>query len=54
MVLSEGTNSYNMWKKPSPKPLVKLYIFNYTNVADFEAGKAEKLHVQETGPYVYE
>ncbi|ERL95041.1 scavenger receptor class B member 1 isoform X1 [Dendroctonus ponderosae] len=53
MVLSEDAPTYEMWKKPPVHPPVKIYIFNYTNVEDFEMGRAKKLHVEELGPYVY-
>jgi hypothetical protein len=43
-----------MWVKPSPKPYFKVYIFNYTNVPEFESKEADKLNVKELGPYVYE
>lgn len=53
MVLSEYQPTYEMWRKPPVQPPVKIYIFNFTNVEDFEMGRAQKLHVQELGPYVY-
>ena len=43
-----------MWQKPIPKPLAKIYLFNYTNVPEYEIGNAKKLNVEELGPYVYE
>ncbi|RZC37476.1 scavenger receptor protein [Asbolus verrucosus] len=54
LAIVEGSESYNMWAKPSPKPLLNVYIFNYTNVPEFESGDDEKLNVKELGPYVYE
>ncbi|XP_066255653.1 scavenger receptor class B member 1-like [Euwallacea similis] len=52
-VIGEDSPGYQMWRIPPVKPQVKIHIFNYTNVEKFELGEAEKLHVQETGPYVY-
>jgi hypothetical protein len=41
-----------MWTAPPVQPLMGVYLFNYTNIKEFEEGK-EKLKVQEVGPYVY-
>lgn len=53
MIISEDSPAYPLWKAPPLKPLVKIHLFNYTNVKEFESGMVEKLNVQETGPYVY-
>ncbi|KAJ8982563.1 hypothetical protein NQ317_005034 [Molorchus minor] len=53
-IISNTSKHFDMWKKPSPKPTVKIYIFNYTNLEDYENRLANKLHVQEVGPYAYE
>ncbi|XP_044762887.1 scavenger receptor class B member 1-like [Coccinella septempunctata] len=54
MVIREGAPGYEIWRKPPLKILVKVYLFNYTNVDRFEDGQDAKLNVQEKGPYVYE
>ncbi|EFA05669.1 scavenger receptor protein [Tribolium castaneum] len=54
LAIIPDTQSYDMWVKPSPKPLLKVHIFNYTNVPEFESRDDEKLNVKEVGPYVYE
>nr|CAI5846185.1 unnamed protein product [Callosobruchus analis] len=54
MVISNKSNGFAMWKKPTPKPLYQIYLFNYTNVEDFMIGLDKKLNVEELGPYVYE
>lgn len=54
LIIKEESVSFEMWKKPPPKALVKVYIFNYTNVDEYEEGTADKLHLEEKGPYVYE
>ncbi|CAH1981610.1 unnamed protein product [Acanthoscelides obtectus] len=54
LVISNKSDGYSMWKKPTPKPLYKIHIFNYTNVEDFMVGLDKKLNVEELGPYVYE
>jgi hypothetical protein len=54
LAIVPDSDSYYMWVKPSPKPYFKVYIFNYTNVPEFESKEADKLNVKELGPYVYE
>ncbi|XP_050506428.1 scavenger receptor class B member 1-like isoform X2 [Diabrotica virgifera virgifera] len=54
MVLSNNTHMFNIWKKPPVDVIYNVYIFNYTNVEDFRDGLAEKLHLEEVGPYAYE
>lgn len=53
MELRNGTRSFDWWQQPPLKMKYKLYIFNYTNVDEFESGEASKLRVQELGPYIY-
>ncbi|CAB3378163.1 Hypothetical predicted protein [Cloeon dipterum] len=52
LVIEKDTEVYDVWVKPPVKPIVNIFVFNYTNVAEFTAGK-EKLKVKEVGPYVY-
>ncbi|EZA60923.1 hypothetical protein DMN91_008241 [Ooceraea biroi] len=51
--LRNGTQAFDWWQQPPFEFTFKVYVFNYTNVDDFEAGRASKLHVQELGPYIY-
>lgn len=51
--LRNGTRSFEWWQRPPLKLKYNIYIFNYTNVDEFEAGVASKLRVQELGPYKY-
>ncbi|KAJ8683687.1 hypothetical protein QAD02_019479 [Eretmocerus hayati] len=53
MRLRKGSLTYEWWQKPKVKVVYKVYMFNYTNVEDFEKNKAEKLKVEEVGPYMY-
>jgi TPP-dependent indolepyruvate ferredoxin oxidoreductase alpha subunit len=53
MGLENNTLSFNLWVKPPVLPLVAVYVFNYTNVDEFEKGLHKKLVVEEIGPYVY-
>ena len=51
--LRNGTAAFQFWQWPPVGLTVKIYVFNYTNLAEFESGNASKLQVQEVGPYVY-
>lgn len=43
----------NWWLKPPVNPIVKVYIFNYTNIDRFLDGTDAKIKVNEVGPYAY-
>lgn len=51
--LRNGSSAFFYWEQPSVGLIYKIYVFNYTNVDDFEAGRASKLRVEEVGPYIY-
>ncbi|XP_076662886.1 scavenger receptor class B member 1 [Andrena cerasifolii] len=51
--LRNGTAAFQLWQRPPVGLTVKIYVFNYTNLGEFESGNASKLQVQEVGPYVY-
>ncbi|KAK3931604.1 Scavenger receptor class B member 1 [Frankliniella fusca] len=53
LVFQEGSPLFAGWRAPPMRPLVKVRIYNYTNTEEFLEGQAEKLRVQELGPYVY-
>jgi len=53
MELRNGTRTFDWWQRPPQRIKYRIYIFNYTNVNEFEAGEASKLRVQELGPYEY-
>lgn len=53
LVMSEGDEAFEMWKKPEAHVYLKVYIFNITNRDEFMSGIDEKLRFQEVGPYVY-
>ncbi|KAM3955354.1 lysosome membrane protein 2 isoform 2-T2 [Aphomia sociella] len=50
MVIRNNTLSYTLWKQPNVLPIMKVYLFNYTNWQDVKDGVQEKLHVEEVGP----
>ncbi|XP_062123737.1 lysosome membrane protein 2 [Drosophila sulfurigaster albostrigata] len=51
--LTPGTLLYKLWLFPPLDVYIMVYMFNYTNVDDFIAGRATKLKVEQVGPYVY-
>ncbi|XP_048003958.1 scavenger receptor class B member 1-like isoform X1 [Leguminivora glycinivorella] len=53
VVLQEGGEIFEMWKKPEVDLYVRIFLFNVTNAEDYMAGRAEKIIVKEVGPYVY-
>ncbi|XP_029167333.1 lysosome membrane protein 2-like [Nylanderia fulva] len=53
MKLTNGSRTFDWWQQPPVKLEYRIRVFNYTNVKEFEAGKVNKLRVQELGPYTY-
>lgn len=41
------------WIHPPVDPIVKVYIFNYTNIDRFLNGSDDKIKIEEVGPYAY-
>lgn len=42
------------WKNSPIQPLLKIYIFNYTNIDDYLLNPSNKrIKVEQAGPYVY-
>lgn len=41
------------WVKPPIDPVLKIYVFNYTNIADVLNGVDKRIKLEEIGPYVY-
>ncbi|KAI4455045.1 scavenger receptor class b type-1 sr-b1 [Holotrichia oblita] len=52
--LVNGTEAFQGWMYPKSNTYLRVYIFNYTNVEEFEIGIDTRLKVEELGPYVYE
>jgi hypothetical protein len=52
LVLERDSRVFDVWVKPPVKPVVNIFLFNYTNIPQFAAG-TEKLKIQEVGPYAY-
>jgi CD36 family len=38
---------------PPIDPIIKVYVFNYTNIDEFLDGTNGKIKLQEIGPYIY-
>ncbi|XP_022184723.1 lysosome membrane protein 2 [Nilaparvata lugens] len=53
MTVHNGSLVYNSWRKPSLKPLICIYAFNYTNLEEYTYFRAGKLRIKEIGPYCY-
>lgn len=53
MILSEGSEMLEYWTKPPIDPLIKIYVFNYTNIQDVLSGVDKRIKLKEVGPYVY-
>nr|CAD7405667.1 unnamed protein product [Timema cristinae] len=53
LVISNTSETFSLWQRPPVHPLLKMFIFNYTNVDNFKDGIDGKLNVQEVGPYIY-
>lgn len=41
------------WAQPPFHSYLNVHIFNYTNAQEYINGDAEKLIVEDLGPYVY-
>lgn len=41
------------WLRPPVDPIVKVYVFNYTNIDRFLNGNDAKIKVVQVGPYAY-
>lgn len=54
LVLRNGSKSLEWWIDSPIKPLLKVHIFNYTNIDEILRGSDEKIKVEDVGPYVYE
>ncbi|XP_028039293.1 lysosome membrane protein 2-like isoform X1 [Bombyx mandarina] len=53
MIIRNNSMAFSLWEHPTVEPLMKVYLFNYTNWERVRDGDEKKLHVEEVGPYVY-
>jgi hypothetical protein len=53
IVLRNGSQTFEWWRKPPVKPLISVYVYNVTNAEEF-LNEGKKPVLDELGPYVYE
>ncbi|XP_073847782.1 lysosome membrane protein 2 isoform X2 [Musca autumnalis] len=55
LILSKDSETTKSWIDPNPKfdTLLKVHIFNYTNIKDYLEERADKIKVEDIGPLVY-
>jgi len=52
MIMSTSSSSFAWFIDPPIKPIVRAYVFNYTNIEDF-INNGSKIHLEQVGPLVY-
>jgi hypothetical protein len=52
LVLKNDSKALEKWIH-SPNKILKIHIFNYTNIDRFIKGLDDKIRVKDIGPYVY-
>jgi scavenger receptor class B, member 1 len=53
IILRNGSEMFEYWTTPPIDPIIKVYVFNYSNIAEVESGVDKLIRLQEVGPYVY-
>ncbi|XP_065368262.1 lysosome membrane protein 2 [Calliphora vicina] len=55
LILANNSETAKSWMNPNPKydTLLKVHIFNYTNIQDYLEYKADKIKVVDIGPLTY-
>ncbi|XP_037817284.1 lysosome membrane protein 2 [Lucilia sericata] len=55
LILANNSETAKSWMNPNPKydTLLKVHIFNYTNIQDYLEYKADKIKVDDIGPLIY-
>ena len=53
IILRKGSEMFDYWTEPPIDPILKVYIFNYTNINDVLNGDTKIIKLNEVGPYVY-
>ncbi|KAL7044998.1 hypothetical protein ACKWTF_002130 [Chironomus riparius] len=54
IVLRNNSEMLDWYLNPPFSPIIKVYVFNYTNIEEFMSGTEKKIKITEVGPYVYE
>jgi scavenger receptor class B, member 1 len=53
LILKNDTKTMEWFMESPIQPLIKIHIFNYSNIDDYFSGRDKKIKVQDVGPYVY-
>lgn len=53
MALTENSQSVDWWANPPYHTYLRVHIFNYTNVEEYQSGQDDKLKLVDLGPYTY-
>ncbi|KAJ0182963.1 hypothetical protein K1T71_000939 [Dendrolimus kikuchii] len=53
ILLQDGGEIFEMWRKPEVELYARIYLFNITNAEEYMSGKENKIKLKEVGPYVY-
>lgn len=53
IILRNGSEMFEYWTSPPIDPIVKVYVFNYSNIFEVESGVDKRIRLDEVGPYVY-
>lgn len=51
--ISPESEIYELWLRPPVHPIMKLTVFNVTNLGTWLSGEDEEIAVEEVGPFVY-
>ncbi|KAG5674768.1 hypothetical protein PVAND_004718 [Polypedilum vanderplanki] len=54
IVLKNNSQMLDWYINPPVNKILKVYIFNYTNIEKYKSGEDKKLHVQDIGPFSFE
>lgn len=53
IILRNGSEMFEYWTNPPIDPIIKVYVFNYTNILEIANGVDELIRLEEVGPWTY-
>lgn len=53
IILRNGSEMFEYWTVPPIDPIIRVYVFNYTNIFKVLDGVDKLIKLKEVGPYVY-
>ena len=53
LALTPGSKMLHMWSNPPVDPVMRVYIYNFTNLPQYLAGESPAPEVSEVGPFTY-